>query len=102
MQASTEKDTKINLLQKEFREMEGLVISYALYQISALCDYFAVEISSGDEQDMRILGNDGKRAQRLFEIFVNETVTPCTLGDILHDITVEEEGKRHRQNLCKI
>ena len=103
MQASVQKETHIEVIQTECRETKEFSIRYVLYRITAQCsDYFAVEVSSGEETDMQMLGKSNERAQRVFEIFVNETVTPCTLSEIICDIIAEEEEKKHRQNLCKI
>lgn len=103
MQLTTEKGSEIQAIQEELREMSGYVAEYVLYRISTGKHlYFALEIISGEEWDMHILGDEEVRAQRLYEIFVNEAVTPCTMRDILHDINIEEEERRYRQNLCKI
>ena len=103
MQASVQKEIKIEMIQTECRETKEFSICYTLYRIVSQCsDYFAREVSSGEESDMQMLGKSNERAQRIFEIFVNETVTPCTLSEIICDIIMEEEEKKHRQNLCKI
>lgn len=103
MQTSSKVTADVRMLQRETQKTEGISIHYALYYISTPnAGYYAVEIFSEGEPDMRMLGTDYNRAQRLFEVLVNETVTPCTLRDILHDAETEEDSRRYRQNLCKI
>ena len=103
MQTTNPVDAEIRVLQKESRTAETLQITYTFYRITTpTSTYYAAEIAAGEECDMQVLGSDSRRAEKLFEILVNETVTPCTLREILYDIETEEEKNRYRENLCKI
>lgn len=96
-------DAEIRVIQQECRTAEALQITYTFYKIvTPSTTYYAVEIAAADERDMQVLGSHSLRAEKIFEVLVNETVTPCTLREILYDIETEEEKNRHRQNLCKI
>ena len=93
----------IRLLQEETQRAEGISIRYILYQmITSQNTYYAVEICTERESEMAVVGKNNARAQRLFEIMINETVTPCVLLEILRDVEVCEEERRYCQNLCKI
>lgn len=93
----------MRILQEEARQTEGISIRYILYEMRTVHDtYYAIEICTGDETALAILGKKYTRAQRLLEIMINETVTPCVLSEILRDVEACEEERRHCQNLCKI
>ena len=103
MPTSTKTDAAIRVIQKEVRNTETLSIDYLFYIVTTgASSYYAVEILLNGEAAMQMLGSDEMRAQRLFEMMVNECVTPCTLADILHDLGCEENGRLHLQNLCKM
>lgn len=103
MPTSNKPDAAIRVIQKEVRYTETLSINYLFYIVTTGASvYYAVEILLNGEAAMQMLGSDEMRAQRLFEIMVNECVTPCTLADILHDLGCEEDGRLHLQNLCKM
>ena len=103
MENSSQPEIIIHPIQKEVRKAESLSIDYHLYRVTTCrTSYYALEILLHDEQCMQVLGSDEKIALRLFEIMVNERVTPCTLTEILHDIKCEEEERLHLQNLCKM
>ena len=102
MHTTNHTEIHIQILQQEYRAVEECRVQYTFYQIFGQHTHcYAVEISMLEENDMRILGTDTSRAQRLFEILVNETVTPCTLKDVLRDAEDEEEQSLYRQNLCQ-
>ncbi len=102
MQTLNATDNQLHLIQEESGQTEEIRIEYSLYEIGiAHGNYYAVHIRTSNESDMRILGSDFKRAQRLFEILVNETVTPCTLRYILYEAETMEEDRNHEQNLYK-
>lgn len=100
MKAAAPTVMDIRLLQEELRKAEVLSIHFMLWHIQTPhSSYYAVEISTETESDMAIVSRDYDRAQRIFEILFNESVTPCTLPDILHDIRIEEERMIYAQNL---
>ena len=102
-QSSDHNMLDIRLLQEEARWAGDISIRYMLYQmITAHNSYYTVEICTGMESEMAVIGKNNARAQRVFEIMVNETVTPCVLSEILRDVEACEEERRHCQNLCKI
>ena len=103
MSTSTKTESAIQIIQKEVRNAESLSINYLFYLVTTRrSKYYAIEIVLNEEAAMQMLGTDEKRAHRLFEIMVNEYVTPCTLSDVLHDIGCEEDERLHLQNLCKM
>ena len=100
MKAAAPTTMDIRLLQEENRQTDEFSIHYLLWHIQTPhSTYYAIEIHTGEESDMAIISTDPDRAQRLFEILFNESVTPCTLSDILHDIRIEEEQMIYAQNL---
>ena len=100
METPTQTDMNIRLLQKEHRQIDALSLEYLLWQICTDCSsYYAIEILANDESDMESLGQNYNRAQRIYEMLFNETVTPCTLPNILHDIRASEEECHYLQNL---
>lgn len=102
MLTPSETEMKIRVTQREQRNIKTTQITYALYRVvTNLATYYAVEVSAANEHDMRMLGENCERAEKLFEILVNETVTPCTLRDVLHDTEILEEEAKYRENLYK-
>ena len=103
MPTQCSKDTTIFRIQQESRIADSLQITYFFYRITIdSAVYYAVEIIAADERDMQILDTHLPHAEKLFEILVNEIVTPCSLRDILRDIEAEEENGRYRENLFKM
>ena len=91
---------EIRTLEAEHRCLNDFYVDYTLYRvITPHTSYYAVEIHTAEECEMQIVGQDCSHAQRVFEMLYNETVTPCTLIEVLHDILMSEEERFHRQNL---
>lgn len=102
MQPRESMTTQMRILQTESRTEAALQITYTFYQLlTPAATYYAAEIRAAAQHDMQILGSLPHRAEKLFEMLVNEAVTPCTLQDVLHDMCTEEEQARHLENLCK-
>ena len=103
MNQVSEKQRNVRVLQTETCRTETFSAEYILMSIeTARQTYYAIEICSSSEGAMELLGTDFERVQRYFEIMVNETVTPCTLRDVVHDMICGEEERCYRKNLCKI
>ena len=88
--------------EDECRHIEDITIHYTLCRFSTphqAC--FAVEICTEEECAMQIIAKDRDRAQRIYEMLINEYVTPCTLTSILHDLIEEEELQHYCQNLLQ-
>ena len=66
-------------------ELLGESVRYRLYEGRfAGCRYY-VEVTYREERAAAYLGEDKGRAQRLYELLVKGTVTPCTLESIVVD-----------------
>lgn len=92
--------SEIQAIEKEQRYLNDFCVHYTLYRITTPhANHFAIEIRTEEETGMQIIGQNDLHAQRVFEMLFNETVTPCTLSEILHDILLSEENKFHCQNL---
>lgn len=103
MPNSVKTECSVRIIQKEVRHAESMSIDYILCLVTTQASrYYAVEIVLGEETDMQMLGGEDRHAHRLFEILVNEFVTPCTLADVLYDMRREENDRLHLQNLCKM
>ena len=103
MSTSDKYENAIHEIQREVRKAETLSICYILYRVDTeKATYYAIEIILDGEWNMQMLGVHEMRALRLFEILVNELVTPCTLSEVLHDLSCDEDERLHLQNLCKM
>ena len=70
--------------------IEGNNVEYTLLSIGGILrPVYAIEIKDFDECRMSFFGTDKKRAVRIFDSIVENTVTPCTLEDIAEDMAIE-------------
>jgi hypothetical protein len=68
-------------------EIEGMSVEYTLLSLG--CGFrpvYAIEIKDRNESRISFFGIDKKRAVSIFELVVNNAVTPCTLEDIAEDM----------------
>ena len=100
MKATEPNTIDLETLEEECREVENMKIHYTLYKITiSLRDYYAIEIRTENEAELRFVGRQHSRSQRIFEMLFNEQVTPCTFSEILRDLTAEDELLHYCQNL---
>lgn len=89
-----ETGSRIICRRTETRNAEGYEISYTLTEMcgeGVFATVFSVTVSVkkgtySDEASAWDITRDRVRAEELFDLLVRNTVTPCTLRDILSDI----------------
>jgi len=82
------KDKKgISEIMSACNEIEGMRTEYTLLSLGlGFRPVYAIEIKDRNESKISFFGVDRKRAVSLFELIVNNAVTPCTLEDIAEDM----------------
>lgn len=69
-------------------EIEGMRMEYTLLSLGlGFRPVYAIEIKDRNESRISFFGIDKKRAVSIFELIVNNAVTPCTLEDIAEDMS---------------
>ncbi len=80
--------------RQETREAEGYSLTYTLWKFrgeGAFGTVFSVTVSAikgtySDEKNAYDITRNKRRAGKIFDLLVRNTVTPCTLIDVLEDI----------------
>lgn len=67
-------------------QCSDLDLLYTLYEINIYSvKRYVVCVNSGDDSDWYTVGNDREVSGRFFELLYENTVTPCTLCDVVDD-----------------
>ena len=74
-------------LEEETVLYGGMLLTYQLLVCNCAAERFKLRILSGNERSEAALGNVVEDALRLYRIIVQGRVTPCTLYDVLSDLS---------------
>ena len=53
--------------------------------------FYGVELAFAGQRRVRSVGRDASRAAAIMDLLVRNTVTPCTLGDVLEDLLEDSD-----------
>ena len=54
--------------------------------------HYALELSARGQRHMQSVGQNLREAIAIMDLLVRNTVTPCTLKDVLEDLTEDSNG----------
>ena len=76
---------RINILREEVATLAELTLRYRLCECRFAVPQYYIEIYLDGQRSAAYLGTERVFAHRCFEMLVRNTVTPCTLLDIIED-----------------
>ena len=84
---------KVLLLQENTVELdrsEDARITDSLLMLDIEYPIYVLLVSGGNERATIVVGDNEPDAETIFERFVSETVSPCTVNDIFMDMLCEK------------
>ena len=85
-------NSSITLVRMDLKKIEDFNLEYRLYEIacSGMKKKYAIAVLSEPDESFAVIGDELAFSQRLYVDLMRGNVTPCTLKDVVEDLTKKE------------